>query len=89
MDSSTSTLWTGTFPVEGVPVRFLLLPLYTEISAFNANGVDPDQTPRRAAPDLGLQCLLLSLLWDKGHKWDIQIFRYLTYICLNHENIPI
>ena len=29
-----------------------------------ANSVDPDQTPRSAASDLGLQCLLKSLLWD-------------------------
>ena len=29
-----------------------------------ANSVDPDQTPQNAASDLGLQCLLKSLLWD-------------------------
>ena len=83
MDSSTATLCTGTFPEEGVPERFSLLPRYIEISTFNANGIDPDQTPRLAAPDLGLHRLLLSLLWDTRHKWDTQIFRYLTYIVLN------
>ena len=27
-------------------VTFLLLPCFVEISEFNANSVDPDQTPR-------------------------------------------
>ena len=31
-----------------------------------ANSVDPDQTPRSAASDLGLHCLSMSLLWDAG-----------------------
>ena len=26
--------------------------------------MDPDQTPRSAASDLGLHCLPMSLLWD-------------------------
>ena len=30
---------------------------------FNANSVDPDQTPRSTASDLGLHCLPMSLLW--------------------------
>ena len=30
----------------------------------NANSVDPDQTPRLAASDLGLHCLSMS-----RHKW--------------------
>ena len=34
----------------------------------NANIVDPDQTPRSAASDLGLQCLPMSHLWDARHK---------------------
>ena len=34
---------------------------------FTANSVDPDQTPRYAASDLGLHCLPLSLLWDDRH----------------------
>ena len=34
------------------------------MSVFYANSVDPDQTPRSAASDLDLHCLLVSLLWD-------------------------
>ena len=44
-----------------------------EISVLNANSVEPDQTPRSAASDLGLHCLSLhyletSHLWDGRHK---------------------
>ena len=39
------------------------------ISAFNANSVGPDQTPRTAASDLGLHCLSMSLLWNARYKW--------------------
>ena len=42
----------------------LLLPCFVEISKFNANSVDPDQTPRSVASDLGLHILPISLLWD-------------------------
>ena len=35
----------------------------------NANSIDPDQTPRSAASDLGLHCLPMSHLWDVRHKW--------------------
>ena len=34
----------------------------------NANSVDPDQTPRSAASDLGLHCLPVSDLWHARHK---------------------
>ena len=38
------------FPIKGVSGCFLLLlPCVTEISVFNANSVDPDQTPRKAS----------------------------------------
>ena len=30
--------------------------IHVEISALNVNSVDPDQTPRFAASDLGLHC---------------------------------
>ena len=33
-----------------------------------ANSVDPDQTPRIATSDLGLDCLPVSLVWDAGQK---------------------
>ena len=31
-----------------------------------ANDVDHDRTPCSAASELGLHCLLMSLLWDAG-----------------------
>ena len=43
---------------------------------FDENSVDPDQTPRTAASDLGLQCLLMSLLWDAKLKWVNSIAKY-------------
>ena len=69
MGSSTLTLWTGLFPVKEVSGSYLLLPWFTEIPVLNANSVDPDQTPRSAASDLGLRCLLMSLLWDTRHMF--------------------
>ena len=39
------------------------------ISELNANSVEPDQTPRSAMSDLGLQCLPMSLLWDARLIW--------------------
>ena len=36
---------------------------------FHAISVDPDQTPRSAASDLGLHCLQMSLMWDARHKY--------------------
>ena len=39
------------------------------MSELNANSVNPDQTPRSAASDLGLHCLPMSLLWDVRLKW--------------------
>ena len=52
--------------LRGVGSVLLLLPCFIEISVFNANRVDPDQTPRSAASDLGLHCLSMSLLWNAG-----------------------
>ena len=52
----------------------LLLPCFVVISIFNANSVDPDQTPQYAASDLGLRCLPVSLLWDTRHKWVNDLF---------------
>ena len=70
VDSATSTLWTGPFPIEGVSVVvFFLLPCFIEISVFNINSVDPDQTPRSATSDLGLHCLPMSFLESAGLKW--------------------
>ena len=59
--------------------QFLLLPCFYEIPVINANRVDPDQTPRSAASDLGLHYLLTSLLWDAKHKWIKYILQDLEY----------
>ena len=67
MIPSTLTLWTGPFPVKGC--LGLLLPCFIEITVFNANRVDPDQTPRSAASDLGLHCLPMSILCDASLTW--------------------
>ena len=40
-----------------------------EIPKCNANSVEPDQTPRSVASDLGPHSLLMSLLWNDRHKW--------------------
>ena len=40
-----------------------------EVSEFNANSVDPDQTQRPVASGLCLHCLSMSLLWDARLKW--------------------
>ena len=45
-----------------------MIMFFLEISELNANSEDPDQTPRYAASDLGLHCLLMSLLWDTRLK---------------------
>ena len=46
-----------------------IITIFIESPVFNANCVNPDRTPRSAASDLGLHCLLMSLLWDAMHKW--------------------
>ena len=43
---------------------FLLQRCLIEIPVLKANSVDPDQTPRSAASDLGLHCL------QRLHSWD-------------------
>ena len=75
MESSTFTLWTGPFPIQGVSGKFLLLSYFIEISKLDANSVDPDQTPHSAASEQGLHCLPMSLLGDTRHKW------------VNHKNV--
>ena len=39
-----------------------------EIAVFNANSVDPDQTPRSAESNLRLHCLSISPLLDTSHN---------------------
>ena len=69
LDSSTFTLWTDPFLIEGPSGYFLLLPCFTEIHVLNANSADPDQTPRSVASDQSLHCLPMSLLWGARRKW--------------------
>ena len=40
--------------------QFFIVTHFIETLVFNANGVDPDQTPQDAASDLGLHYLLMS-----------------------------
>ena len=68
MDYSTFTLWTNPFPIKGMPGKFLLVPCYKEIPVFDANSVDPDQTPHSPPSDLGLHCLPVSHLLEARHK---------------------
>ena len=44
--------------------QFLLLPCIIEIRVLNGNSVDPDQTPRSVASNLGLNCLPVPFQWD-------------------------
>ena len=52
----------------GVWIVSFICPCFIEIPVLNANSVDPDQTPRSVASDLGLHCLLVSVLLDASHK---------------------
>ena len=73
MESSTLILWIGPFLIERVSGYLLFSPGLIEIPIFNAMSVDPDQTPHSAASDLGLHCLLMSLLWNARHKWVLNL----------------
>ena len=72
LDSSILNLWTGPFQKEGMSGYFFIITciitMFIQIPVFNANSVDPDQTPRSVS-DPGLHCLSVSLLWDARHKW--------------------
>ena len=41
---------------------YFFIICFVEILVFNANSVDPDQTPRSVASYLGLRCLPITLL---------------------------
>ena len=60
------TLSIDSLKSKGRLVYILSLPF---IPVLNAISAAPDQTPRSAASDLGLHCLLMSLLYDVRHKW--------------------
>ena len=74
MDTSTSSLWTSPFPIEGI----IITMFYRNI--FNANSEDLDQMPRSASSNLGLLCLSMSLLWDARHKWVKNICVIIIYV---------
>ena len=57
----------------------LLLSCFAEISKLNANGVDPDQTPRSAASGLDLHCLPMPLLRDTGLEWVKRVVAFYKY----------
>ena len=81
MDSFTLTLLTD--PLLGKRVRHplvLLLSYFIDITVFNANSVDSDQTPCYAAPDLGLNCLPMFLLWDARHNGLIETLVIINFI---------
>ena len=52
---------------------------WREMAKLIANNGDPDQTPRSAASDLGLYCLLITLLrvsrlqWVKPHFYTVKL----------------
>ena len=68
VDSSTSVLWTSPFPLLEMSGYFLS-PSFIYIPTLNANNVDPDQSPRSVASDVGLHRLPMSYLWDARLKW--------------------
>ena len=53
--------WTGPCLTEDVSTLFSSLSFIIEIPALIANSLDPDQTPRSTASELGLNYLPLSL----------------------------
>ena len=59
MDSSTTTLWTGLFPIAGCLV--FIITCFIDIPVVNANSVDPDQAPHSEVSDLGLHYLPVTL----------------------------
>ena len=52
--------------------------IYKYIPVLNAKSVDPGQTPRSVASDLGLHCLPMSHLWDARLKWVNVAFSRIT-----------
>ena len=78
--------WSGTFPIERVSSKFLLLQCFIEIPVFNANSVDPDQTLH----SVGLiwvyticQCPFYRMLGING------LTHYHTHPKLGHMGTPV
>ena len=62
VDSPTTTLWIGVFPVAVYLVSFNYDDIcFIDIPVFNAYSVDPNQMPHSAASDLDLHCLPITL----------------------------
>ena len=59
-----------------------IITMFIGIPVFNANSVDPDQTPRTAASDLGIHFLPMSHLWDARFKWANWFALLITKTCL-------
>ena len=59
---------------------FFVFSCFVEISALNANSIDPDQMPHSAASDLGLHWLWMSHLWDARQRWVKQIYH--SFFCI-------
>ena len=45
MDYSTLSLLAGPFPIEGMSIIIIITTIFVKFLYFNANNVDPDQTP--------------------------------------------
>ena len=45
-------------------LSWIMKSIFEGYGAFNANSVDPDETPQNTASDLDLHCLSVSLVWD-------------------------
>ena len=65
VNSSTTTLWNGLFPIAGCLVNFYN---YFYKNFCGANSIDPDQT-HSVASDLGLHYLPITFFWVSRQKW--------------------
>ena len=78
VDSSTTALWTGLYPVAGCLVS--LYYCFIEITVFNANSVDPAQMPHSMphcmVSDLGLHSLPITFFRVSRIRW---VKHYVSY----------
>ena len=88
VDSSTTTLWTGPFSVEGMSGYISLLPCFIVIHGFNANNVDPDQMQHMIWVCTICQCLFYGMpdiYWLKHFYHKI----WVDNSCCLHANIKL
>ena len=70
MDSSTIICWMSLFVILGVSGLFCHFFLFlTENPIGKQYSIDPDLTPHYVASDLGLHCLLMTLLPVSRLEW--------------------